>query len=239
MTLGEKIAEARKQMKLSQEQLAERLSVSRSAVAKWETAKGMPDIENFIGLSKVLGVSIDYLVGNKVYTEDTDDNGEGVQKESDSSEKALDDILKRYEQRLGQYIGKNCNIELSGWNDGVRATDIISWDKDFIYYLRKDKKNNIIGAIAIRLIEEIKITNKRPVDISAYKGMGREFFIGRRADVNFEEKNILSGIFGDDTELLGCMINSFSKDELIVVLDGAIADYTIPIEKISKLEIGS
>lgn len=64
MTLGEKLKEARKQAGLSQEQLSEKLGISRSAVAKWETDKGMPDIDNLKILSQLLGVSIDYLVDN-------------------------------------------------------------------------------------------------------------------------------------------------------------------------------
>ena len=62
MTLGEKIKEARKQAGLSQEQLAEKMNVSRSAVAKWETDKGLPDIDNLRYLSKLLSVSVDYLI---------------------------------------------------------------------------------------------------------------------------------------------------------------------------------
>ncbi|MGN1126555.1 MAG: helix-turn-helix domain-containing protein [Ruminococcus sp.] len=64
MTLGEKIKSARKQSCLSQEQLSEKLGISRSAVAKWETDKGIPDIENLKALSRLLGVSIDYLLDN-------------------------------------------------------------------------------------------------------------------------------------------------------------------------------
>lgn len=62
MTLGEKLKEARKQNGLSQEQLSEKLGVSRSAVAKWETDKGIPDVDNLKALSQLLGVSIDYLL---------------------------------------------------------------------------------------------------------------------------------------------------------------------------------
>lgn len=62
MTLGEKIREARKNCGLSQEQLAERMCVSRSAIAKWETGKGMPDIENLRSLSRMLQVSVDSLL---------------------------------------------------------------------------------------------------------------------------------------------------------------------------------
>lgn len=64
MTLGEKLKEARKQAALSQEQLSEKLQISRSAVAKWEADKGIPDIENLKAVSQLLGVSIDYLLDN-------------------------------------------------------------------------------------------------------------------------------------------------------------------------------
>ena len=62
MTLGEKIKEARKQCGLSQEQLAEKMAVSRSAVAKWEANNGFPDVENLKALAGLLNVSVDYLL---------------------------------------------------------------------------------------------------------------------------------------------------------------------------------
>ena len=43
MTLGAKIRQARRKCGFSQEQLAEKMAVSRSAIAKWETDKGLPD----------------------------------------------------------------------------------------------------------------------------------------------------------------------------------------------------
>lgn len=62
MTLGEKLKEARKRCGLSQEQLAEKMMVSRSAVAKWEAENGLPDIDNLKTLSQLLNVSVDYLL---------------------------------------------------------------------------------------------------------------------------------------------------------------------------------
>ena len=64
MTFGEKLKSARKSAALTQEELAEKLMVSRQAITKWESDKGMPDIENLKSLSKLLGVSIDYLLEN-------------------------------------------------------------------------------------------------------------------------------------------------------------------------------
>ncbi len=62
MTLGEKIKEARKQCGLSQEQLAEKMAVSRSAVAKWEANNGLPDVDNLKALAQLLNVSVDNLL---------------------------------------------------------------------------------------------------------------------------------------------------------------------------------
>jgi len=66
MTFGQKLKEARKAVGLSQEQFSEKMNVSRSAVAKWESDKGMPDISNLKAIAQLLNVSVDYLL---------DDNG--------------------------------------------------------------------------------------------------------------------------------------------------------------------
>lgn len=69
MTLGEKIRYARKSCGLSQGQLAEKICVSRSAIAKWETDKGMPDVENLKMLSRLLNVSVDSLLDDRAEAE--------------------------------------------------------------------------------------------------------------------------------------------------------------------------
>ncbi|WP_052404868.1 helix-turn-helix domain-containing protein [Bacillus rubiinfantis] len=64
MTLGEKIKKLRKQAELSQEQLAEKLSVSRQAITKWENDKGIPDIHNLQCIAQLFDVSIDLLINS-------------------------------------------------------------------------------------------------------------------------------------------------------------------------------
>ena len=58
---GQFIAKRRRYMKLTQEELAQRIGVSKSAVAKWETEGGLPDRDNLKRLSEVLNVSVDEL----------------------------------------------------------------------------------------------------------------------------------------------------------------------------------
>ena len=62
MTLGERIALARKQAGLSQEQLGERLGVSRQAVSKWESDQNNPDVAYIAELCRLFGVSSDWLL---------------------------------------------------------------------------------------------------------------------------------------------------------------------------------
>ena len=61
MSLGQFIYRRRKHLHLTQEQLADKLYVSKSAVAKWETDGGIPDRDNLYRLAEVLGVTVNDL----------------------------------------------------------------------------------------------------------------------------------------------------------------------------------
>ena len=65
MTFAENVKMLRKQAGMSQEQLAEKLGVSRQAVTKWETGAGIPDIENIMAISMLFDISIDDLLSNE------------------------------------------------------------------------------------------------------------------------------------------------------------------------------
>ncbi|MCR4712958.1 MAG: DUF5680 domain-containing protein [Treponemataceae bacterium] len=62
MNFSEKLQILRKSKGLTQETLAEKLNVSRPAVAKWERGQAYPDISNLIQISDIMNVTIDYLV---------------------------------------------------------------------------------------------------------------------------------------------------------------------------------
>ena len=62
MILADKIIEQRKKLGLSQEELAEKLGVSRQAVSKWESAQSTPDLGRILELGRLFGVSTDYLL---------------------------------------------------------------------------------------------------------------------------------------------------------------------------------
>lgn len=61
-----RIRELRKQAKLSQEMMAEKIGVSRQAITKWETGLGVPDIENLIAIADLFKLSLDELMGRDI-----------------------------------------------------------------------------------------------------------------------------------------------------------------------------
>ena len=74
MILAEKIAEERKRNGWSQEELADRLGVSRQAVSKWESAGAVPDLQRILQMSEIFSVSTDYLLKDELEKENTAGN---------------------------------------------------------------------------------------------------------------------------------------------------------------------
>ena len=65
MTLGEKLKKLRTDKNLTQEELAEILFVSRTAISKWESGRGFPNIESLKAISKYFSVSLDELLSGE------------------------------------------------------------------------------------------------------------------------------------------------------------------------------
>lgn len=70
MILADKIIDLRKKSGMSQEELAEKINVSRQAVSKWEGAQSVPDLDKILRLSEIFGVSTDYLLKDDFETEE-------------------------------------------------------------------------------------------------------------------------------------------------------------------------
>ena len=63
MTIGQRIAQQRKELGLSQEALGDQLGVSRQSIYKWESDTALPEIDKLIALSRLFGVSVGWLLG--------------------------------------------------------------------------------------------------------------------------------------------------------------------------------
>lgn len=66
MILADKIVELRKKEGWSQEELAEQLKVSRQSVSKWEGAQSIPDLDRILEMSRIFGVTTDYLLKDEL-----------------------------------------------------------------------------------------------------------------------------------------------------------------------------
>lgn len=166
MTLGEKLKSARKSAGLTQEQLAEKLLVSRQAITKWEADKGMPDIENLKQLSKLLNISIDYLL----------DSGESIDLSVIREEINLDDYpyTRKFKGRWYKKAGKKDMV--------VRE----KYPNDEIHYLmgkqiltRGEKlTDNIIGFL-------MDAPFGIPDFLNGIKNADKEFYLVNQSDKQF------------------------------------------------------
>lgn len=62
MELGSRIRDTREKLNMSQDELAQKMNMSRQAISKWETGKSYPDIEKLLKLADIYGLSLDELV---------------------------------------------------------------------------------------------------------------------------------------------------------------------------------
>lgn len=97
MTIGQRIAQKRKELALSQEALGDQLGVSRQSIYKWESDTALPEIDKLIALSRLYGVSVGWLLGVEDLPEPP---GEAAGTEAALTEQQL----RMVEEIAGRYI---------------------------------------------------------------------------------------------------------------------------------------
>ena len=112
--IGEKLYQHRKAAGFSQEELADKIGVSRQAVSKWEKGESSPDTENLIALSKLYNVSLDGLV----FGEKAEEKPEEPQSENDKVDISPAGI--HVESRTGDKV----NIDLTGIHVDTADTNV-------------------------------------------------------------------------------------------------------------------
>jgi transcriptional regulator with XRE-family HTH domain len=197
MTLGEKIKELRTKNGITQEKLAEQLNVSRSAIAKWESNGGTPEIGNLKLISEIFSVSIDSLI------DETSQVKEVIIKESDC-------------QVDSYYTGKICDIELIGWNDGVYDVVILSEDENFFLYQHSIKKGEKRGLIGKKYIENIKISKLTPTHKLELMKFDRDIFCNRPVLIEIANREgLIKGYFDlRNDDYLNVVIKSFTDRKI-------------------------
>lgn len=145
VVLGENLAKYRKKAGYSQEELADKLGVSRQAVSKWERGEASPDTENLIALSRLYGVTLDELV-NKEPSESETKTNEKKDDDRNYVHIGLDGIhVKDDEDEV--HIDK-CGIHINEGKEKIKK----EFEKEFggdKFYLAKKVSSSILYPLVI------------------------------------------------------------------------------------------
>ena len=110
MTLGQRIAQKRKELGLSQESLGEELGVSRLSIYNWECDTTLPEIDKLIALSRRFGVSVGWLLG----VEETEEKAP-VSQPAEESGDLSEAQLKMVEEIVGRYLAAQPKPKARKW----------------------------------------------------------------------------------------------------------------------------
>ena len=104
MTIGQRIAQKRKELGLSQEGLGDQLGVSRQSIYKWESDSALPEIDKLIALSRLFGVSVGWLLGVEEAPKDGEAGAEAAPEAGELTEQQLrmvEELVRRYSGTRG------------------------------------------------------------------------------------------------------------------------------------------
>lgn len=111
--IGNKIAEARKKINLSQAELANKISISPQAVGKWERGESMPDITTLNRLAEIFGVDLNYFSD----TFQSTSNEKGTHSIGTTIEKSNEEPKKRFDWNWDMSNGNWVDADFSGLKD--------------------------------------------------------------------------------------------------------------------------
>lgn len=156
--IGEFIAKCRKEKKLTQAQLAERLNITDRAVSKWETGKSMPDSSIMLELCEILGITVnDLLSGEKIsmesYEKKADENLIALKRkdENNMTKNAVISLLFSATLLIGIMVCLICNIAISGnltWSLIPISSIVFVWVVSFPSIIL-GKKGMLISLISL------------------------------------------------------------------------------------------
>lgn len=101
MSIGQKLSDLRKSKHLSQEEVADRLGVTRQTISKWETDQSTPDFDKIIPICELYGLSSDELLGNV----NSDDNKEKKGEQPVSIEDNKENNIMKRKKSIGVSLG--------------------------------------------------------------------------------------------------------------------------------------
>lgn len=205
--IGELIVKKRAELSLSQEELAERLCVSRSAIAKWETGKGTPDVVNLKALAALFQMSVDELLGIE-----SKEKGKKDETYNPEENKVIPE-----ERTLEPYYFKKCSVELSGWNNGFVDGYIVGEDREYLFYIIPEKKFLEVGAVKKSTVVSITEGKERkPAEKENWPLVDRNFFVGKVGSVWLTDEKLIDWSFREK-EFVDVPVLEFSAERVVIM----------------------
>ena len=183
MDFGDKLKQYRLNEGLSQEQLAEKIGVSRQAITKWETKRGLPDVENMIILAEIFKLTLDELVL------------EEVKKQEEKP------VVFESETVYDIDTQKHFDVNLGGARRITLKTGV---DEKIHIRLSSETLSDIASLFKVKLDEK---KNKLDVDLLNKKGVSR-FETQENVDITL----VLPEKFTEHTEITASVKELFIED---------------------------
>jgi transcriptional regulator with XRE-family HTH domain len=155
MSLGSRILYYRQKLRFSQEQLAEKIGVSRQAVSKWEQDAAQPEIDKLISLARTFSVSTDVLLGLKA-----EDEEKSINSIDHDSLHVLIRFLRKFWHNIGYF--------LLIWGAAITALSIcigLAWRQMEAVFIQVVFLTGIIAFICGLVIVVFRVRRK-PDDLS-------------------------------------------------------------------------
>lgn len=188
MTIGQRIAEQRKKLGLSQEALGEKLGVSRQAISKWESDASVPEIDKLIVLSKLFGVSVGWLLGVE---EPQEKAGETTAETQQPLRKAVTDWLKGWELPSAEPEAK-----------GSRLRKLFRW--------LTPKRLGIVLLVVVQLLMCLELVRCRNLANSAQ--IYAQIAKNTAETAQFELKSLQESLAREEEAAPGGLLSSYSFD---------------------------
>ena len=126
MTIGQKITELRMINDISQEQLAERLSVSRQSVSKWEMDQALPQIDKVLQICNIFNISTDELLCDKIALKDSRVKTKNKYFGTDGFRgEANVELTSMHAYKVGRFLGWYFSSDLAGCNKSKGRPKIV------------------------------------------------------------------------------------------------------------------
>ena len=223
MNFSEKLKEIRKKEGISQEQLAERIGVTRQAITKWETGKGLPDVENMVIIAEIFKTTIDELL--------TDTAAKEVSEAPVYTSETIYDI--DCEKHFDVHIGSAAAIMLSSGDDEKLHVKLSSETLEGLDTMFKIKLDDVKNKLDVVCVNKNKLSR-----YEAEEALTVELTLPKKYSDHCEIEASVKLL-----EISGLHLNRLEYDgdaERILISDSsgsleftAKTDYDITVDKIS------